>query len=166
MTGMGYALLIDDDEALLQSVRRAASSTGMELLTAKSWDEGLALFHVHSPNLVIADYNLPGSRHGLRLLAELRTIRPSARLVLVSGYIDTEDAAAIERLDLVDRALPKIDAIQTVKALMEEIQKASGGADSPTDWQEYAKAYVRARRVSLEDLETIDRTIQSKRGIT
>jgi DNA-binding response OmpR family regulator len=98
---MALALLVDDDQQLLASVAASAGTSGLDLITAASWDEGLALFHVLSPGLVIADYNMPGSRMGLQLLAEVRRLRPSVRLVLVSGYLDAEDMARVAALDLV-----------------------------------------------------------------
>jgi AmiR/NasT family two-component response regulator len=52
---MVYALLIDDDTALLERVHRTARLAGLEALTAATWEEGIRLFHLHSPDLVIAD---------------------------------------------------------------------------------------------------------------
>jgi DNA-binding response OmpR family regulator len=52
---MIYALLIDDDTALLESVHRTARLAGLEALTAATCEEGIRLFHLHSPDLVIAD---------------------------------------------------------------------------------------------------------------
>lgn len=165
VTRPGYALLIDDDAPMLRSVNRAVASRGLELLTASSWNDGLALFHVYSPELVIADYNLPGTEHGLKLLARLRSTRPSGRFILVSGYIDAVDAAAIEALGLVDRALPKTGAVETLSALLDEVEAAKMAAESPTDWQEYAEAYSRSGSVSTAELEELDRIIRSRRGI-
>ena len=101
---MGYALLIDDDQSLLESIRRLADYNGLELDTAATWEEGLGLFHVLAPNVVIADYHMPDSRNGLQLLAEIKQLRPSIRVVLVSGYINDEDVKRVESLNIVDRA--------------------------------------------------------------
>lgn len=162
---MTYALLIDDDLALVDSLRRTAAIAELELLTATSWDEGLALFQVYSPVLVIADYNLEGSRHGLQLLAEMRELSPSVRLVLLSAYIDDDDAAEIEILGLVDRALAK-NSPESIDGVLSEIEIARDGAAAPTKWDEYAAAYRRAQTVSREAFDELDVKLQQRRGLS
>lgn len=80
---MGLALIIDDDESLLESIRRLADLRDLRLDTASTWEEGLSLFHVIAPCLVIADYHMPNSRNGLQLLAEIKGLQPSVRVILL-----------------------------------------------------------------------------------
>jgi ActR/RegA family two-component response regulator len=164
---MSYAVVIDDHAEFLKSLRRAAELTGLEIETSETWEEGLALFHVHSPELVIADYNLPGSKRGLQLLAELRRMRPSVRLVLISGVIDAEDAKEIqaEASEVVDRVLLKLDAAELTPLLLEEIKSAKARAAKATDWREYARAYKRAEGVSQAKLDALDARLQERRGL-
>ena len=154
---MALALLVNDDQQLVASVAASAGTSGLDLITATSWDEGLALFHVLSPELVIADYNMPGSRMGLQLLAEIRRLRPSVRLVLVSGYLDAQDMTQVATLDLVDRTLTKGSAVETAQAILGEIRTASESAPGPTDWPAFARAYVQAARVSDESIAQLDK---------
>jgi CheY-like chemotaxis protein len=154
---MALALLVDDDQQLLASVTASAEASRLDLITAASWDEGLALFHVLSPELVIADYNMPGSRMGLQLLAEIRRLRPSVRLVLVSGYLDEQDMARVAALHLVDSSLTKGSAIETAQAIVGEIQEVSESVPGPTDWPAFARAYVQAVRVSDESIDQLDK---------
>lgn len=161
---MSYALLIDDDEALVASVKRAASFGGLELDTAASWDEGLSLFHALGPNLVIADYHMPGSRHGLQLLAEVKSLRPSVRVVLVSAYINDEDVERILALDIIDGAMRKLNLVATSEAILQMIEEAAETADEPTDWTQVAKATVRAGGASKEKLEQLDASLNKNRA--
>jgi CheY-like chemotaxis protein len=124
----------------------------------------LALFQVHSPLLVIADYNLPDSRHGLQLLAEIRRITPAVRLVLLSAYIDDQDVHDIEALGLVDRAIPKLQAGAT-EDLLSELEDARRRAETTTDWPAYARAHREARRVEQPDIDALDARIRKARGI-
>jgi ActR/RegA family two-component response regulator len=159
---MTPALLVDDDRPLLASVAASAKTAGLNLVVAGSWDEGLALFHVLSPELVIADYNMPGSRMGLQLLAEIRRLRPSVRLVLVSGYLDAENIAEVAALDLVDATLAKGSAIETAQAIVGEIRTMSESGSSPTDWRRFARAYVHAAGVSTESVDRLDEIFSIK----
>jgi CheY-like chemotaxis protein len=163
---MAYALLIDDEKALLESVERTANLAGLETLTASSWEEGLKLFHVHSPDLVIADYNLPGSQHGLQLLAEIRRLRPSVRVVLLSAYIDEQDVAEIEALGVVDCALSKVSSGDPMAAILDELKQVAARVGNPTDWKAFAEAHQRADAVDQGALDELDRRLKEGRGIT
>ena len=161
---MGFALLIDDNEALLASIKRLTDLNNLRLDIAASWDEGLGLFHVLGPSAVIADYHLPGSRHGLQLLAEIKRLRPSVRVVLVSAYINDEDIKSVEALGIIDRSLRKTDLTQTVDNILEEIRCANESDNKDTDWVAFAEARVRAAKASSEDLDRLDEFFKKNRA--
>jgi ActR/RegA family two-component response regulator len=162
-----YALVIDDHVAFLESLARAAEFKGLEVIPTTTWEDGLALFHIHGPELVIADYNLPGSRRGLQLLADIRRLRPSTRLVLISGVIDAGDAKEIETdaKDVVDRVLLKLDAAELTPALLDEIASARDRAEKSTNWRDYGRAYGKAEGVSQKTLDQLDTRLQERRGL-
>lgn len=160
---MSYALVIDDDTNLLDSLRAAVQQRGLDVATASTWDEGLSLFQILSPDLVIADYNMPGSKHGLKLLAEISRLRPSVRLILISAYLNEEDMSKIGDLGLVDRAFAKGSSVSTMQAILEEIAKAAEAADQQTDWVQFARAHVNAQSVSEEALEELDAALTRNR---
>ena len=153
---MGFALLIDDDQSLLDSISHLATVNNLKLDIAATWNEGLGLFHVLAPNVVIADYHLPNSRNGLQLLAEVKRLQPSVRVVLLSAYITEEDVERIEALDIIDRALRKLDLRQTIESILDEIRCANRSDYDDTDWVSFAEARVRAARASSEELDRLD----------
>ena len=161
---MGFALLIDDDQSLLASIRRLVDLSDLKLDTADTWEAGLGLFHVLAPNVVIADYHMPNSRNGLQLLAEIKRLRPSVRVVLVSAYINDEDVERIEALNIVDRALRKIDSTQTVENILDEIRHANEHDGEHTDWVAFANARVQAAKASVEELDQLDEFFKSNRA--
>ena len=154
-------LIIDDDEDILNSVRRLSRAVGHEVLIAATWKEGLALFHALSPDLVIADYNLPGSQHGLKLLAEIRSVRPSVRLILISGIVEPNSLTMAASLAVVDRVLSKGDSTATLEVLLEEIGRAAEGARRTTDWRAVARAHVSASNLDQQEFERIDALFES-----
>ena len=161
---MGFALLIDDDHSLLNSIRRLADLLDLRLDIADTWGEGLGLFHVLAPRVVIADYHMPGSLNGLKLLAEIKRLLPSVRVVLVSAYINDEDVERIEALNIVDRALRKIDLKQTVEHILDEIRSANETDDEHTDWVAFAEARVNVANASLEKLDQLDEFFKRNRA--
>ncbi|MEU7779332.1 response regulator [Micromonospora parva] len=165
---MSYALLIDDDADLVSSIKEAVESRGLEITTATSWEQGLELFHAMAPDLVIADYNLPGSKHGLQLLYEISRLRPSVRLVLFSAYLNDANIKEVMRLGLVDRAFRKTSPVSTARAVMDEVAEASKRASLPTDWAAFGRAASERSVVSAEALERLDaylsNSVQNGRG--
>lgn len=159
---MGYALLIDDNKALLESYVALAEGDDIRLETAETWDDGLSLFYVIDPDLVVADYNLPGSRMGLRLLAEVRRLRPSVRLILLSGFIDEGDIKRIEDLGIADLALTK-SSPDTRKIIQAEIAAAAGkDRSAPTDWLSAASSHIAAAAVTDQQLDELDAILHRK----
>ena len=161
---MGFVLLIDDDESLLKSMRRLANVSNLSLDIAATWDQGLGLFHVLTPSVVIADYHMPDSRNGLQLLAEIKRLQPSVRVVLVSAYINDEDVERVEALGIIDRALRKVDLTQTIEAIMDEIRGANENDNEQTDWVAFARVRVRTAKAPGEKLDQLDEFFRKNRA--
>jgi ActR/RegA family two-component response regulator len=125
-------LLVEDNEAFGASLRSALAARGYETDLATTWDDGLAAFRTGGHELVIADYNLPGSSHGLRLLAAAKLLVPSSRLVLISG--------AGELLPLV--------------------AEAAARATEPTDWRGFAAGYVADLDRDFPEVARVDEALQ------
>jgi CheY-like chemotaxis protein len=159
---MATTLLIDDDAGLRTTLEAAAGDTGLSLRTTGDWDEGLALFHTLSPDLVIADYNLPGSDHGLRLLVEIKAMRPSVRVILISGVVDAAALERAEALGLVERVLSKGSSVATTKALLEEIERAEANASLTSNWPSVARAHLGNRAIDQDAFEELDAALRQQ----
>ena len=161
---MGSALLIDDNQSLLGSIKRVADLNHLRLDIAATWDEGISLFNVLAPNVVIADYHMPNSRNGLQLLSEIKRLRPSVRVILVSAYINDEDVERVESLTIIDRALRKTNMTQTIESILDEIRCANESENEQTDWVAFADARVRASQTSSKELDQLDQFFRSNRA--
>lgn len=158
---LASALIVDDDVALLDTWTRLIEANGLAVETADTWDAGLTAFHVLSPDLVIADYNLPGSSHGLKLLAEVRRLRPTVRLILISGVVEPSQLAAAESLGVANRVLSKGDSAHAIDGILEEIRAITERASASTDWVLFADAWVHAASIDRQALEDLDRLLSS-----
>jgi len=153
-------LLIDDDVGFSTSTKHLFHERGIALDWAQSWDEGLGLFRVGLHELVIADYNLPGSSHGLRLLAKIKPLRPSSKLILISGALTSRAAKIVKETTLVDDYLEKTASLPDT--LVELAQKAAGRAQESTDWPAAAGAYLAGSTVYEDDIKRIDAALQGE----
>lgn len=83
---MKTILLIEDDDSFRITVAQALQSRGYRISEARSGAEALALLdRSGAPDGILLDMRL-GSRHGMDLIALLRSRCPEARLVVLTGY--------------------------------------------------------------------------------
>ncbi|HEY2735577.1 MAG TPA: ATP-binding protein, partial [Polyangiales bacterium] len=87
----GIALVVEDQPAILRTMARALSSTGLTVLEAANGEDALALLEARgcAPELLVTDMVLPGMS-GQRLVERLRADNPQLKVVLVSGYVGDE----------------------------------------------------------------------------
>ena len=96
-------LLIDDDCELLNSLARALSPRIAPLRVggASSVDGALALFRRHRPRVVVVDLCLDekqGAESGFQLIAHLRSLDESSRIIVVTGHVSLSHGVRALRL--------------------------------------------------------------------
>ena len=92
------ALLVDDDEAVLQIGSRMLTKLGLRVLTAETGDAAVDLLarHPGEVRLVVFDFSMPGMAPEA-LFERMRAAAPEARFLLASGY--SRDASVQVVLD-------------------------------------------------------------------
>lgn len=90
-------LLVDDEPAILNSLKRMLHSSGYKVLAAGSGPEALQILEENQEiQVVLTDYRMPGMT-GAELLAEIKRRFPRLVGMILSGYADM--AAVIEALN-------------------------------------------------------------------
>jgi PAS domain S-box-containing protein len=92
----GTALVIDDDESVRELAEDVLRRTGMKVLTAADGHEGVKLFGLHADSIrvVLLDRTMP-ALSGADTLEAIREVRPDAKIVLVSGYLEERVAGEL-----------------------------------------------------------------------
>lgn len=141
MTTRPAALLVEDDEEFARNLADALQRRGLAIDLASTWSEGLELFRVNAYELVIADYNLDDAEYGLQLLARMKMLVPSSKLVLISGALTPGAERALQDVDLIDAYHSKSDGnlVQALAALVDLAEEASS---QPTDWRAFGAGYT------------------------
>ena len=92
----GRVLLIDDEQRILNFVRRGLEAEGLEVDEARSGHEGLALALARPYDLVILDLLMPGI-DGHEVLRRLLERRPEQQVLVLSALNDT--ASKVQSLE-------------------------------------------------------------------
>jgi two-component system nitrogen regulation response regulator GlnG len=137
-------LVVDDEPAILLAFRRAFRDTPIDLLTAETGRDGLALAQQQRPDVVILDVQLP-DQSGLDVLRRLRELDARSPVIFVTGKSTTDTAIEAMRLgayeyllkplelaplrQLIDRALA-VSRLMHVPAVVAAADDADDRADA------------------------------------
>ncbi len=110
-------LIVDDDEPLCQRLARAMERRGFIVRTADSVASGVAAATEHPPAFALVDLRLADGS-GLDVVKALRTYRPNARIVMLTGYGNIATAVAAVKAGAVDYLPKPVDADAVERALL------------------------------------------------
>ena len=80
-------LLVDDEEAILNSLRRVLRNQPYELFFAQGGEDALVLLGQHAIDVVVSDARMPGM-DGATLLSEVNKRKPDCMTILLTGYAE------------------------------------------------------------------------------
>ena len=84
-------LFVDDEPAILNSIKRVFRKSPHKVLFATNADEALDILRATPVSVLVSDYSMPGNT-GADLLAKAKTLRPSTVRIILSGNNDQEAA--------------------------------------------------------------------------
>ena len=93
----GLRVLVEDDKAITNAVRRVLRVDGHRLKMGNSGEEALAELTAEAFDVVMADLRLGVGMDGWQLIGHIRGQWPLVRIVLASGRVETDTADAKAR---------------------------------------------------------------------
>ncbi|MHC4939018.1 MAG: sigma-54-dependent transcriptional regulator [Planctomycetota bacterium] len=84
-------LLVEDDRVALDLLAEVLRDSGFEVRAAASGEEALGLARERAPQVVVTDLRL-GAMDGLTLLREVRTLAPTAQVIVMTAFGSLETA--------------------------------------------------------------------------
>lgn len=89
--GDGTILVVDDEQQVRMITELMLNQFGFRVLTAEDGAAGVRVFGAHADeiDLVIMDLTMP-KLSGEQAFVEMRKLKPNARIVLTSGYNESE----------------------------------------------------------------------------
>jgi two-component system cell cycle sensor histidine kinase/response regulator CckA len=90
-------LVADDEDQVRDLTIELLAANGFDAIAARHGGEALSLFNAHSDEIdaVLLDLSMP-VMDGVMVLGEMQRQKPSVRVVLTSGYDDSESTLATE----------------------------------------------------------------------
>lgn len=92
-------LLVEDDLLLRMSAARGLERQGYRVRQAADGEAAMARMGAERPSLLLSDIRMPGL-DGIELARRARTLHPGLPILLVSGYADEGERAAVPELDV------------------------------------------------------------------
>lgn len=140
---MPTLLVIDDEPLILDTLRIALATPGIDIVTAWNAEEGWRQFQQRSPDVVLLDVRLP-DQSGLELFRRMHQADPKVPVVLMTAHGTSSTAIEAMRLgayeylikpldpdqlaELVERAF-ETRRLMSVPALMADDETADTSAD-------------------------------------
>lgn len=124
-------LIIDDDELVTASLKRALSQSNYEIEIASSGKAGIEKVEKENPDLVLLDIFL-GDINGMEVLKKILLFNPDLPVVMITGFADVQTAVNAIKMGAIDFILKPINVDQlellinkTLKqvALQKEVQR-------------------------------------------
>jgi len=114
-------LIVDDEKANLESLRRIFDREGLSIFTASDGQSALQVCREHRIHVVLTDMMMPGMS-GIDLIRALETVSPDSEVVMMTAYGTIEKAVEAMRVgayDFVEKPLKRIHIVKTVKKALE-----------------------------------------------
>ena len=119
-------LVVDDDPVLRRQLARSFERRGYAVRIAADFEEAVALAQVDAPELAVVDLKMPG-RSGLDVLAELKRVDPTTKVVMLTGFGSIANAVDAMRLGAANYVSKPADVDDILTAFARGEQPALDG---------------------------------------
>jgi DNA-binding NtrC family response regulator len=140
------ALVIDDEQIVLDSVRRILEADGMAVDSSLSAREGLALALQRPYQLVLSDIRMP-EMGGMRVLRDIKRARPALPVVIITGFATVASAVQAMKLgasDYVEKPFAPEDLLKAVRGALERAAVTEPESQSLVHCDEVLRVLERA----------------------
>jgi len=148
--------VIDDDEAVLDSLRMTLTRHDFEVRTFKSAEDYLAAKDAEQACCIVCDVRLPG-KSGLDLQTELQNRKSSVPLILITGHGDINMAVSAVKAgayDFLEKPFSPDHLLQAVRGAVDKAQHML------VDDQELQRLAVRVNELSERQRQVMDLAVK------
>ena len=138
-------LLLDDDAPLRTRLGRALEARGFEPTLVGGVQEALEAIRGKPPAFAVLDMRLDDG-NGLQVVNEIRTRRPDAKVVMLTGYGNIATAVAAVKAGAIDYLSKPADADDVARALLAQPDDRPAPPENPMSadrvrWEHIQRVY-------------------------
>lgn len=112
-------LVVDDEEFIGSILKRMLESVGHSVVVCSSSVEALAVSRTVEPELVISDFNLPGSQDGVDLCLAIRqAARRNVPAIIISGQTNNARKSRQNGFAFLGKPLKKMQLLNLVDSCL------------------------------------------------
>ncbi len=126
---MARVLIVEDEDRYREIVAQVLGRRGHEVMEAATGHDAIALGLRHRPEVLVADWMLRHSIHGLHVAESLRVALPSLHTILVTGFPSTDVQVDFDKVGIVEMLEKPFDLERlddAVRAAAENTSEADG----------------------------------------
>lgn len=130
-------MVIDDDQIILDSIRRILDDKEYQIETSLDSKEGLKRVLREDFSLVLSDIRMPGMG-GMKVLREIKKEKPGLPVIIITGYSSVDTAVQAMKLgaaDYVEKPFTPDDLIKRIEKAITDNKTDETGGTSETSRQ-------------------------------
>lgn len=127
-------LIIDDDMDMCTLLSRFLQRKGFETDTAYNGNSGISKFKEIQHDIVLCDFRL-GDKEGYDVLREIKSVKPHATVIIITGYSDIKTAVDIIKqgaFDYITKPLIPDEVLSVIKKSQEQADEKNATATQAT----------------------------------
>lgn len=157
---MNHKVLLADDSLTIQKVIKITlANQPYDISDASSEEELFNELSKVQPKLVFLDFNLSEKYTGYELTTKIKSLVPSAKVLLLLGTFDTVDEAAMEKCGASDKIVKPFDSNKFIAICKQLIDTFADSNNMPYP---EAKAKNTDQKIDLEDQWRVSHSIEQK----
>ncbi len=111
-------LFVEDEKDLLDIISETLAKLGVEFLTAKNGEEGLAVLKEHSSeiDIIVTDISMP-IMNGLEMIKEVKTLYPDLEIIIMTAHTESKYMTEAKERGVNDYLLKPFDFIKFIELI-------------------------------------------------
>jgi len=113
-------LVVDDERSVRDGCREVAQSLGFSTFVAEKAEHAYRVLEAQNIDVVLLDMRLPGGASGLEMLQQIKSRKPDAEVIVITGYGTVQSAVHAMKLGAYDYVTKPFN-LEELRLLLERV---------------------------------------------